>query len=262
MKELAVLNLSTRVSTDDVRKACQAVTKQLREHVSTVWGVCPASLTTYDQPEGVPASADVLVVLNDGGQAGQLGYHSETPAGARYARVFAGPVLENKGTALNGSVSVSVVISHEACEWLLDPYATFWADGPDGVSYPLEICDPVQDRAYEIDGVSVSDFVSPSYFDGAAKAPRSFDHLGALSGPFTSTSGGWLIKRKHDSAVVSYGADVEGWRKDFSDFSLGENRAKAIRFSAFEREPADGYERRKGQGQITRPSRLLLRDAG
>lgn len=230
MKELAVLNLSTRVSTDDVRKACQAVTKQLREHVSTVWGVCPASLTTYDQPEGVPASADVLVVLNDGGQAGQLGYHSETPAGARYARVFAGPVLENKGTALNGSVSVSVVISHEACEWLLDPYATFWADGPDGVSYPLEICDPVQDRAYEIDGVSVSDFVSPSYFDGAAKAPRSFDHLGALSGPFTSTSGGWLIKRKHDSAVVSYGADVEGWRKDSATFPSARTARRQFAF--------------------------------
>ena len=50
------------------------------------------------------------------------------------------------------------------------------------------------------------------------------------SGPFTSTSGGWLIKRKHNSAVVSYGADVEGWRKNSATFPSARTARRQFAF--------------------------------
>jgi hypothetical protein len=65
--------------------------------------------------------------------------------------------------------------THEVDEALVDPTdAVRWRFGL------LEVCDPVEDWTYTLDGVQVSDFVLPSYFSGG---PGPWDQAGALSGP-------------------------------------------------------------------------------
>jgi hypothetical protein len=58
-------------------------------------------------------------------------------------------------------------LSHELLEMLADPWINWCAQGSDGKIYALEVCDAVEaDRlGYEIDGVLVSDFVTPSWFE-------------------------------------------------------------------------------------------------
>ena len=50
---------------------------------------------------------------------------------------------------------------------LADPWINWCAQGTDGKIYALEVCDAVEaDKlGYEIDGVLVSDFITPSWFE-------------------------------------------------------------------------------------------------
>lgn len=213
MRQLATLNLSTVVTNADLDRACAAVSEQLRRDLSPEWDLIPALVKLYPDADKVPDGVALLIVMDDGGQAGQLGYHAETPSGVEYARVFAKPVLENGGSVLTGNPSVSMVVSHEACEWIVDPMVTFWADGPDG-SYALEVCDPVQYEMYTIDAVSVSDFVTPAYFNKNAVAGSAIDYLGRLTAPFTLTPGGCITKRVNGQPQTNCGPNVPVWRQE------------------------------------------------
>ena len=50
---------------------------------------------------------------------------------------------------------------------LADPWINWCAQGSDGKIYALEVCDAVEadELGYEIDGVLVSDFITPSWFE-------------------------------------------------------------------------------------------------
>ena len=59
----------------------------------------------------------------------------------------------------------STVLSHEVVETLVDPVNAHYIR--DLVSNQLEIADPVEDHAYKLRGVYVSDFVLPDWYAGA-----------------------------------------------------------------------------------------------
>ena len=80
----------------------------------------------------------------------------------------------------------SVTLSHEVLEMIADPTVNIFAPGPspdpaDGgkwVLFTYEVGDPVERFCYEIDGVLVSDFVTPWYFsEGEGRGTRN-DFLG------------------------------------------------------------------------------------
>jgi hypothetical protein len=66
--------------------------------------------------------------------------------------------------------------SHELLEMLKDPSSLATRGG-----YPFEICDPVETAGYDIRGVTVSDFVTPSWF--TRRGAGRWDYLGLLNGP-------------------------------------------------------------------------------
>src|SRR6266851_6398306 len=66
----------------------------------------------------------------------------------------------------------SSTLSHELLEMIADPGVNLYAIGKfrDGGRkksglYGLEVCDPVEANYYKIDGVTVSDFVRPEWFE-------------------------------------------------------------------------------------------------
>ena len=135
-----------------------------------------------------------VVFLDDADQADALGYHDVDPNGKPYSRVFVKTTLDAGGSFLNGPLSVSAVTSHEILETLGDPFARFWSDQPDGSEVALELCDPVEDQGYIIGGVTVSNFITPAWFD-AADTKGPYDFMGTLTAPFSQTPGGYLITR-------------------------------------------------------------------
>ena|SRR5438046_1280862 len=215
---LAVINQSTRFSDQDAATATTACAAQLRLHVAPLWDMVPASAVFYADAAAVPSSADLLVLLDDADQAGALGYHDETPDGRPYARVFVGPVLDNGGAPLQGTLTVSSVISHEVCEWFGDRFVNLWADDGRGTEYAVELCDPVEQDGYELAGAMVSNFVTKRYFDARAPKGTQVDYLGNLDQPLTMTPGGYQLIRREGKVHQKFGERYPEWRKAIKKF--------------------------------------------
>ncbi len=116
---------------------------------------------------------------------GALGYHDETPAGKPYAKIF--PVL----SAQDG-VPLSGVISHEILETLGDPNVSRCCQWSDGRFWADEKCDGVEAQHYKINGIEVSDFVLPPYFEPMTNTiGLKFDHMGIVTQPHQLLPGGY-----------------------------------------------------------------------
>src|SRR5882672_4626651 len=58
--------------------------------------------------------------------------------------------------------------------------------------FGLEVCDPVQENYYKIDGVRVSDWVRPEWFEPEhKKGAMKMDHMGVIDAPFMLAEGGY-----------------------------------------------------------------------
>ena len=97
--------------------------------------------------------------------------------------------------------------SHECLELLVDPSGNRMTEGiglqvVDGavqdsagrVKYVVEVCDPMEDpsHAYTIDGVVVSDFYTPQYFDDAVTPGGLYSFCGHLERPREVKPNGYL----------------------------------------------------------------------
>jgi len=214
---LAVVNESTLLDVADLKKAVGACAKQLKLHVAPTWDMVPPPVVFFNDKKQVPAGADILTVLDNSDQAGFLGYHRVTPEGMPYSRVFVSPILNHGGDPLTGALSVSTVLSHEICEWMVDHSLNLWADGPEG-QYAIEICDPVEEDTYEIEGVSVSNFVTRRFFEGLAPSTSQFDHMNKVKKPFMVSPGGQMQVRQNGKVQSIYGAFFPDWKKLMKDF--------------------------------------------
>ncbi len=96
--------------------------------------------------------------------------------------------------------TISATASHELLEMLADPDCGLYKPGPivkkKYDKYSVEVCDPVQETAYNItlaDGetvVTVSNFVTKSWFEKGGAAP--YDYLEVVETPFTLAGGGYM----------------------------------------------------------------------
>ena len=78
---------------------------------------------------------------------------------------YANPVSAYVATGGLSYLNWSSTFSHEVIEMIVDP-STQTSYTHDGQGSNLEVADPVQTRAYRLDGVYVSDFVLPAWYAG------------------------------------------------------------------------------------------------
>jgi hypothetical protein len=199
---VAVLNLSDAASNRQVARMVTAIQKQLDEHFSPAWGL-KARLLFNEQPRRA-----MRVFIKDTAtkeDTGLLGYHFIDGLPATY--VFARDDLKENG-------EFSSTLSHEILEMLADPGANLYADGfvrdklgrkrLAMISY--EVCDPVEASTYKVDGVPVSNFVLPEWFepeheDGALK----MDFCKLVDGPFQLAEGGYIDYLRNGKLLTVWG---------------------------------------------------------
>jgi len=218
--QLAVINRSTLFDDAAARVVADVCSAQIERHVAPAWRMTPAPVVFCATERDVPRDADRLTILDDADQAGSIGYHRVDPTGHPYSRVFVRPIYNHAGAPLTGEMSVSASVSHEACEWFVDPWLNFWVDGPNG-EWPLEVCDPTQEVSYVLLGVAVSNFVTRRYFDPREPGRRGaerFDHVGHLTKPFSITAGGSTLTRKAGEMKQIFGERWAPWRTDTKTF--------------------------------------------
>ena len=191
--EIAIINRSTVVSDADVAKAVAACQAQISNDFAPVWNQTALLIQMTDadvKANRVPPGWWQQIIGDDADAAGVLGYHQTDPANVPQGFVFA------KTDATYG-LSWTVTLSHELLEQIVDPWVAGVAlkqtSETEATAIALEVADPVEDDAmgYLIDGVRVSNFVFPRYFQGW-QAGGQFDFRGLLSAPLSIGPGGYL----------------------------------------------------------------------
>lgn len=200
-----VTNRSTRVTDADAAAMTHACAHQVAADVAPAWDLTPVPVVFTAAP---PKGGRVITLLDTLDEADALGWHTDDAQGI-YGVVGASPVLDNGGRALTGPYSVASVLSHEVLELFCDPACTSWSDSGRGFLVATEVCDPVQAGVYSIDGVTVSDFVLPAFFDPHARGP--YNHLGTLRRPYTLGKGGYWVQLAEGKATQRFGEDVPNW---------------------------------------------------
>ncbi|HEV2172758.1 MAG TPA: hypothetical protein VGR71_04285, partial [Nitrospira sp.] len=127
---------------------------------------------------------------------GEGGFHSD-----RHKQPFA------KVIASNADPSWTVDASHEILEMLVDPYGNRMQssvaievvgnqikDSTGQFGYLVEACDPCEDNdyAYTVNGIAVSDFITPHFYDPVSTSGTRYSFTGAIQGPRQILPGGYI----------------------------------------------------------------------
>jgi hypothetical protein len=214
---IAVMNASTCLTDAQVEAVLPALQKQVTDDFRAYWDLnCTLVFSARNQQ--LALGWWQIAVLDNPDQAGVLGYHEMSAQGTPLGKVFAKLDISN-GT------SWTVTLSHELLEMLADPWTNWCAVGSDSKVYALEVADPVEadGLGYEIDGVLLSDFVTPAWFEQTA-ADR-IDFKQHLSKQLEIASGGYISVLDPRKGWTQITAEGEGgpkavvgsrrWRRGF-----------------------------------------------
>jgi hypothetical protein len=186
---IAVKNLSSVIKDAELTAALPAFQKQVsRDFAASGWGV-DAKLEFFKDKTAVPKGAWLLGIFDDADQAGALGYHDLTRHGMPLGKVFAKTTMTFGG-------KWTVTFSHELLEMLVDPNINLCAFDEEAARlYAYEVCDAVEadELGYDIDGVTVSDFVLPSWFEPMhVSKGEKFAFKSDVTAPFQILQGGYI----------------------------------------------------------------------
>lgn len=186
---IAFTNESTKATDGQVQAAMAAIQIQLDRDVFPVWGIS-AALVWVPKGQLLPTTYYQIVFLDNTDQAGALGYHETTATGHPLAKIFVETDLQN-------DLSWTVTASHETIETLIDPSAslsTLVVTSSTAYMYAYEACDAVEDDSfgYTINGILVSSFVYPAWFQPEVPTGTKLDYGNKLTVPLTLLSGGYI----------------------------------------------------------------------
>lgn len=159
-----------------------ALQKYVTQFIVPVWGT-PAIVV---KGKTVPKGSWAIIFLDNSDVPGALAYHDLTSDGFPLSKVFV-------KTILSGGDPISIATSHELVEMLIDPAINLCCSGPDPKAmYAYETADPVEETSFTIDGIAMSNFVFPSYFESFRKSGSTqFDQLKLVKKPFQLLAGGY-----------------------------------------------------------------------
>lgn len=219
--DLVLIDHGTGLPADEFRRFSYVLGDQLRDHVGIHYGryvvpwVGAASgkfsartwkLHFWKSPKAAQAQ-------------GALGYHeTEGDDHIPVGYVFTDLIKRH-------NEDWRVIASHEACEMVANEWINLEVArrGEDGKweLWPREICDAVQGLSYELDGIPVSNFVTPEWFIDGSDGP--YDHMRKLTKPFEIHESGYAaIRRVIGGKVTSrnlYGATYPSWRQRSRELS-------------------------------------------
>jgi hypothetical protein len=215
---IACINLAETPLGVDFDKLIRALQTFVDRHLAPVWGT-PAKLIKAKKP---PRGAWVLVFLDsaDKKHSQDLGYHKPFYNGQPIAKVFVRSTVKHE--------EVSLVASHELAEMLVNPACNLWAVGRNNTLYAYEVCDAVEEEKFNIDGLVMSDFVYPAYYEAHRKRNSvQFDHLKRITRPFQILTKGYARVRKGEKPTTKTGSPPK--RRRFLQEDRRQHRTESMR---------------------------------
>jgi hypothetical protein len=184
---LALVSESSQVGMDALAPVAAAIQTQVLRDFAPHWGIS-ATVDAFARLDQVPVTYYPMIVRDD---------ISVQAAGIHLDKDFTPYAL------ISTSNRWSLTASHEALEMLADPFGTRLQAGDSikpgqgTVEYLVEVCDASEAVAfsYRVNGVVVSDFYLPSFYDPVANDRVRVSFTGALSHPLEVAKGGYLSWR-------------------------------------------------------------------
>jgi hypothetical protein len=185
LSHIAVVPIRAGIPVEEIAGVSAALQKQVMRDFAPVWEV-QATVDYFPTLEAVPIGYWPLMIVEDGAGPGTHVDRNGQPM----AYVEYGPTW-------------SLTASHEVLEMLADPTGMRFVTGDapsaesDRVEFLLEVCDPCQgaDNAYTVNGVLVSDFYTPAYFEPLFTCGSKYSFCGALRSPRDVLPRGYLSWR-------------------------------------------------------------------
>jgi hypothetical protein len=187
---IALIDTTGVIRFERLKRVAAALQKQVRRDAAQFWEV-DATVSAMRHGDDVRNGTWPVRIVPD--LRGGSGFHFDEN-GAPFAKVAIGPAW-------------TLSASHEVLEMAHDPTGNKLHhapaihvvgdqvhDAPGEFHYLMEICDPCEspDHAYHIDGIAVSDFYTPHYFDARATAGKQYSFNRRIVGPRQVPKGGYL----------------------------------------------------------------------
>jgi hypothetical protein len=188
IRQLALVSESQQIPDGDVLKVSAALQKQATRDLAPIWDIS-ATVDAFKTLDDVPPGYWPMIVMDDIGVQGAAGIH-EDKNGQPFALITASSDLD----------MWALTASHEALEMLVDPQGNRLVAGDSPmsdqgrVSFLVEVCDPCEaaNFAYSANGILVSDFYTPNYFDPVSAPGVRYSFTGSITEPRQMLSGGYL----------------------------------------------------------------------
>jgi hypothetical protein len=188
IQQLALVSESKLVGNGDLMRVAAALQKQASRDLAPIWNIS-ATVDAFEKLEDVPIGYWPMIVKDDIGFSGAAGIHLDNDR-----QPFA---LISSSSDLDGW---SLTASHECLEMLVDPFGDRLIagdspkDGQGRVSFLVEVSDPSEatEFAYTANGILVSDFYTPRFFDPLVATGVRYSFTGAITEPRQVLRGGYL----------------------------------------------------------------------
>lgn len=209
VSHVALVSQTTRVTLGQLNLASAAIQKQVSRDFGPIWDI-EASVNGFERLSDVPLGYWPIVIRDDIPFPAQ-GIHLNKASGQPFALVMV-------------SNNWALTTSHECLEMLADPSGNKTQAGnsvkPDQerVEYLVEVCDPSEAAqfGYSVNGILLSDFYTPNYFDPVAAPGVRYSFTGAIRQPREVLDGGYLSWFDPISSHV-FQLFVRGDNREFKD---------------------------------------------
>jgi hypothetical protein len=191
IRHVALVSESGGVDMGQVSVVAAALQKQVARDFGPIWEIT-GTVDAFETLDAVPVDYWPVIIRDNIDQPGAAGFHQD-----EQGRPF---------SLVQADANWSVTASHETLEMLADPTGmTTVAGAPppqapkpiadfERVLYLEEVCDPCEsnDCSYLINGVTVSDFITPHYYDPNGTAGVQYSFTGKIQAPHTVLEGGYV----------------------------------------------------------------------
>ncbi|WP_369244597.1 hypothetical protein [Streptomyces sp. R41] len=182
---LALVSETDQITPSQLTRVAAALQKQATRDFDPIWKI-PATVDAFDRLKDVPVGYWPMIVRDDIQQSGAAGVH-----------------LDNNGqpfSLIEYSDSWSLTASHEMLEMLGDPGGNRLVAGQSPkadqgvVEFLVEVADPSEapENGYTINGLLMSDFFTPHFYDPVAAPGVRYSFTGKLDGPRKILPGGYI----------------------------------------------------------------------
>lgn len=183
MIRIGVVSKVKEIDLEQLRKIVVAINKQLALHFAPYWAI-EAQATVFSSTTLIPSGYFPVTIEYDIGED-LGGFHGVDDDGIPFGKV-------------RYSSKVSYVLSHEILEMVHNPYlkkfrkTTGFKENEDDPLYVEEVADATDGKGYLIDGIEVSNFITPDWFNRVHVENIKYDFLGLLKRPRELYEGGYI----------------------------------------------------------------------